>query len=86
MTTNSPTLSLEFDRWITESWHTDKRYYGVEITRDLFGMWVLRRTWGGLTNQRRNSKSHAFAHYEEALKFFTQVAKQRRQRGYVLED
>ena len=82
--TNSPTLSqIDFDRWLSESWQTDRRYYQADIMQDLFGTWVLKRSWGGLGNHRRNSKTHAFAQYEEALQFFGQVAKRRQQRGYA---
>ena len=84
MTNNSPTHSLaDFDRWLTASWQTDQRYYQADISRDLFGVWLLKRCWGGLGSNRGNSKTHTFTKYEDALKFFGQVAKRRQQRGYI---
>lgn len=84
MTDNTPILfHADFDRWISQSWRTDRRYYQVDISQDLFGAWVLKRSWGGLSNHQRNSKTHAFAEYEEALKFFGVVARKRQKRGYV---
>lgn len=81
--TPSPPLPMDnFEHWVAASWQTDRRYYQADISQDLFGMWVLRRSWGGLGNSRGNSKTHAFAKYEDALKFFESLAKQRLHRGY----
>lgn len=83
MTHNAPTLSqIEFDRWLTASWQTEQRYYQADISCDLFGMWVLRRSWGSLSSNRGNSKSHTFARYEDAVKYLESVAKRRLRRGY----
>lgn len=83
MMTHSPALlSNNLDRWLAASWQTDCRYYQADISCDLFGMWILKRCWGGLHSKRGNSKTLAFNRYEDALSSFDEIAKRRQQRGY----
>ena len=45
----SPTLSMQYDleQWQSSQWHKGTRYYSIELCQNLFGEWVVRRTWGG---------------------------------------
>lgn len=84
MTTTSPPLPhADFERWITECWRTERRYYQADILQDLFGTWLLKRSWGGLGSRRRSSMTHVVTAYEEALQLLDEVAKKRLKRGYV---
>lgn len=84
MTRNAPSPSpLAVEHWLTRRWQTDTRYYVVEVTQDLFGYWLVKRTWGGLGNHRGNSVTTLANDYAQALKLLEEVTKRRRQRGYV---
>ena len=74
---------LRLDCWIRERWTTASRYYKVEIMQDLFGVWLVRRSWGGLMNHRGNSLSTPAESYEHACALLAEVEKRRTQRGYV---
>lgn len=81
--THSPApICAGFERWLTASWQTDRRYYQAEITQDLFGTWLLKRSWGGLSNKRGNSKTYPFTEYDDAMKHFEFVMRRREKRGY----
>ena len=84
MTTNHPHVSsASSGYWLMASWQTDRRYYQIDISQDLFGMWLFKRCWGGLGSNRGNSKTCSFTDYEDALKSFEDVARRRLRRGYV---
>lgn len=78
-----PFTGCDFDHWISQSWRTDRRYYQAEIMQDLFGTWVIKRSWGGLGSRRRTSKTLAARDYDHALKLLKDVVKQRERRQYV---
>lgn len=60
------------------------RFYETEISRDLFGDWMLVRRWGrtgrGRTGQ---SKAQTFASLAEAEAAETRILTQKLRRGYV---
>lgn len=83
MTHTSPLSYTQFDQWIKECWQTATRYYVAEIMQDLFGTWVLKRSWGGRGSRAGNSKVVVAADYDHAVKLLEAVAKQRTAHGYV---
>ena len=70
------------DQWITRRWETDTRYYAVEVCQDLFGEWLVKRSWGGQRNLRGNSLTTYAEDHAHALTMLDGVAKRRRARGY----
>ena len=84
MTVTSPALPFaDFERWISQSWGTDCRYYRADIMQDLFGTWLLKRSWGSLHSGLGNNKTLVARDYEHALTLLEEVVRQRQQRGYV---
>jgi hypothetical protein len=74
---------ITLDRWSRERWVTASRYYIVEVIQDLFGVWLVKRSWGSLRNQRGNSLSTPAESYEHACALLTEIEKRRTARGYV---
>ena len=77
---------ITFAHWRTVHWEkpTDKgiRYYAVRIHQDLWGGWVLTKTWG-----RRGTRLGRVVHtpcgsYQTALEELARVHARREQRGY----
>lgn len=75
-------MPYQSDRWMTLRWQTDTRYYVAEVMQDLFGNWLLRRSWGGLRSARSQSMTVHADSYEHALQLLADVQKRRTQRGY----
>ena len=46
---------MEVERWVRVRWETDRRYYEVHLHQDLWGTWVLTRTWGGRRSAQGNT-------------------------------
>ncbi len=36
------------EQWLTYRWQKGNRYYVAELMQDLFGTWLLKRTWGSI--------------------------------------
>lgn len=79
-------MSLQLDKWIAKRWQTDTRYYVAEIVQDLFGTWVLKRSWGGLRSRQGSSTTLPAENYHHATKLLADVEKRRKQRGYQVSE
>ena len=75
--------AYQIDQWMTLRWHTDRRYYVVEVMQDLFGVWMVKRSWGSLSSRAGNSKHMPAGSYEDALAQLETVSKTRLRRGYT---
>jgi predicted DNA-binding WGR domain protein len=60
----------------------DTRYYLLEIERNFLGCWSLIRRWGGINTRNGSEMKHIFFSYEEALKGFEELVKERMNKRY----
>ncbi|MEZ4682107.1 MAG: hypothetical protein R2932_48665 [Caldilineaceae bacterium] len=74
---------IDFSRWQCACWVTDRRYYVAEVKQDIFGAWVLERTWGSRFSQRGNHSTVLAQNYDHALVLMGEVAKRRIARKYM---
>lgn len=63
---------------------TNQRYYLVYVTRDLFGEWVILRSWGGINKAGGQTLTAPCLSYEDALVKIEKIKKIREKRGYRL--
>ena len=70
------------DKWVTQVWETDRRYYIGEVKQDIFGQWILMKRWGSQFNRRGNSKTIHAGDYDNAVHLLKDVAKRRTARHY----
>ena len=78
-------VDYELELWRSCHWENpdNERYYCAELMQDLFGDWLVRRTWGRKgTKLGRMIDSHAPC-YDEAYQILVQIAKRRKRRGYI---
>lgn len=59
------------------------RYYQAWITQDLFGTWVVARTWGRKGARLGRMTQTVLNNVEECETFLTTIDKRRRAHGYV---
>lgn len=83
---NGYIFSMEIDpeRWVTYRWQKGNRYYVAELMQDLFGAWILKRTWGSIDTHRGHTKTLYADNYDHALKLLRNLEKRRKVRGYTL--
>lgn len=75
-------MQYDTNNWRMERWETDRRFYVAEVRQDLFGNWILIRSWGSLRTQRGNSMTVMAQDYCQARQLLEEVAKRRKARGY----
>lgn len=76
--------TLQPELWLTQRWTTDHRYYVAEVVQDLFGVWLVKRSWGSIGTHRGGSQTQPAADYADAVQLLRQVEKRRKARGYDL--
>lgn len=65
-------------------WNTNTRYYRLEIMQDLFGIWMITRTWHGRYSKCGNTKIISVADQEQIQLWIHRIHKEREKRGYRL--
>lgn len=50
-----------------QKWDNKNRYYTVYLHKDLFGAWMLERSWGGKQNRIGGGKTIICSSYNDGL-------------------
>lgn len=61
---------------------SQRRGYTLELSEDLFGAYILRRRWFGLSNRRGGGKQQVFLTEEDAMREIRRVMRARIKNGY----
>ena len=77
-------MKYDLENWQSSRWQKGTRYYGIELCQNLFGDWVIRRTWGR-NNTVGSGKLLTITCYsrEEALEIYQKQQARRTKRGYI---
>ena len=77
-------MEYDLEHWQSSHWSKGTRYYCIELCQNLFGDWVIRRTWGR-KNTVGSGKLLTITCYsrEEALALYQKQQARRTKRGYV---
>lgn len=67
----------------TERWESEKQFYELQLSVDLFGDWILLRNWGSKFSGRRGMKRDVTVDESAALKTMKRARARRRSQGYV---
>ena len=65
-------------------WHSETRYYCAYLYQDLFGDWIVNRSWGGRYNELGGAAYQVFENRETAEEALSDIAKTRQKRAYSL--
>jgi hypothetical protein len=80
-------MNYQLDKWQHSSWQKDTRFYLLELCQDLFGNWIIKRTWGSSVKQDfGRSNSTICPDYQTGLIWYEKQASRRSRRGYVSKD
>ena len=69
------------DAPVIAQWESPSRWYCVELAPDLFGCWVLTRTWGGRGSNRRGSLQELVTDVADTRKRIDVIDRRRGRRG-----
>ncbi|HHU0102130.1 TPA: WGR domain-containing protein [Legionella pneumophila] len=73
------------ERYHAARFEKDTRYYVIRLSKDLLEDWVITLINGRIKSKLGQSRTLAFANFNEAFDSFCQQAKIRHQRGYQLK-
>lgn len=74
------------ERYHAARFEKDTRYYVIRLSKDLLEDWVITLINGRIKSKLGQSRTLAFANFNEAFDSFCQQAKIRHQRGYQLKN
>ncbi|VEP17779.1 WGR domain [Hyella patelloides LEGE 07179] len=70
--------------WKSASWKKETRYYNCQLQQNLFGDWIIVRSWGAQSSKRGRTMEQVCDSYTSACSAFQGVAKRRIAREYQL--
>ena len=73
------------ERYHAARFEKDTRYYVIRLSKDLLEDWIITLINGRIKSKLGQSRTLAFANFNEAFDSFCQQAKIRHQRGYHLK-
>ncbi|MBE9169739.1 hypothetical protein IQ238_20160 [Pleurocapsales cyanobacterium LEGE 06147] len=76
-------MSYQLEKYLYSSWQKDTRFYIIELCQDLWGNWLLKKTWGSSAKRDfGRSISTICPDYETGVKLYSKAKKRRLLRGY----
>lgn len=76
-------MGYHYSQWLHSVWEKQSRAYRLDLHQDLWGNWIVTRTWG--SNRRRGyglSKDTVCADFKTALELFQKQEARRSRRSY----
>lgn len=78
-------LSYQLEKYLSSSWQKETRFYIIELCQDLWGNWLLKKTWGSAAKiDLGRSVSTVCSDYEAGVELYYKAEKRRLLRGYEL--
>ena len=83
---NNNNNTYHSDLWKASFWRreTDARYYTIELSQNLFGEWIVVRSWGDLHSKRGRQIEQVYDSFASADAAFKEAEKRRQIRKYQL--
>ncbi|MDJ0692361.1 MAG: hypothetical protein QNJ41_28220 [Xenococcaceae cyanobacterium MO_188.B32] len=76
-------LSYQLEKYLYSDWQKDTRFYIIELCQDLWGNWLLKKTWGSVAKRDfGRSISTICIDYETGVKLYQKAQMRRLLRGY----
>lgn len=63
-------------------WQSDTRYYRVTLQKNLFGNWILIKSWGGLNNHLNGGTSCLIQNINDLDQIIASIDATRRKHSY----
>jgi predicted DNA-binding WGR domain protein len=75
---------LELTMWMRVRWEKGSRYYEAYVHQDLWGAWVLTRSWGRRRTRLGRTVHLACLSYPDARDRLAALDRRRMRRGYTI--
>jgi hypothetical protein len=76
-------VSYEPEKWIRSIWRKGTRFYRLDLCQNIWGNWVVRKTWGSaVLRDFGKSLDTECPDYETGLEIYGKLERRRKKRGY----
>lgn len=75
---------FELTTWVRVRWERGTRYYEAYVHQDLWGAWVLTRSWGRRGTRLGRTMDLPCLSYPDARARLAALDRRRKRRGYTL--
>ena len=80
-------MKYQLEKWKYSSWQKETRFYLLELRQDIFGNWIIKRTWGSVVKlDYGRSNSTLCPDYQTGVLWYKKQLSRRRKRGYETVD
>lgn len=73
---------MNTEHWLRVRWESSTRYYEVHLHQDLWGQWILTRTWGGKGSHRGQIRHQPCPSRQEGERQLEAIGRRREVHGY----
>ncbi len=70
---------------VFQAWETERKYYRAHLSQDLFGDWIVERTWGSKISRRAGEKPDYCFSYQDGICKLSNIGKRRMRHQYKAE-
>jgi hypothetical protein len=76
----------QLEKWQHSAWRKETRFYSIELCQNLFGNWIVKRTWGSAVKRDFGRETYSICpDYQTGLQWYEQQQSRRQKRGYNLQ-
>jgi hypothetical protein len=76
-------VSYQLDKWIKSKWQRETRLYTLALCQNVFGAWVITKTWGSAIKRGFGKSQDLFcSDYQSGLEIYYKLQQKRERRGY----
>ncbi len=80
-------IGYQFPLWLNSKWQRETRFYTLSLCQDVFGNWLVVKTWGSAIKRGfGQTQDLSCSDYESALSLYQRLYRRRQQRGYQRVD
>lgn len=77
-------MQYQLGHWLQSFWVKDTRLYTLSLCQNIFGHWIVRRSWGSRIKRGYGQSNYDICpSFEAAVTLFDKEQKRREKRGYV---
>lgn len=76
-------IVYEHNNWLQSKWRRETRFYTLSLCQNLWGAWVITKTWGSAITRGFGKSQDLFCpDYQSGLEIYQKLQQRRERRGY----
>ncbi|WP_210396825.1 WGR domain-containing protein [Motiliproteus sediminis] len=64
-------------------WRKNQQYFVAHLSQDLFGDWILTRSWGDSEKERSQCRHEVMPSHADALKRLAELRRRQQRKGFI---